>query len=94
LLVKGLVKAGKRFGDIINFMQIDEEKELHRSSLKSSARSRTSKSRSMERKRSKLAQESGYTTAISRTNANSQVEIGAADFVNDFIEAPTFPNQN
>jgi len=48
----------------------------------------------MERKRSKLAQESGYTTAISRTNANSQVEIGAADFVNDFIEAPTFPNQN
>jgi hypothetical protein len=49
-LVQGLVKAGKRFRDIINFMSLDDD--YNRSSMRSS-KSRKSRSRSVDRKRSK-----------------------------------------
>jgi hypothetical protein len=48
ILVKGLVNAGKRFGEIVRFMEMEEEV-MHRS------KSRKSKSRSLEGKRAKQA---------------------------------------
>ena len=51
MLVQGIVKAGKRFGDIISYMSLDDN-DLNVSSFRSS-RSKKSRSRSIDRKKSK-----------------------------------------